>query len=260
VRRNHSHAALLAEIGGENGFNANMHPPITPAEILYPAEPSRNGLEPLFLRDLVLVPDYEAERVHVMHVQSRREVVPLDLGFQRHDLRPPLYQFVALLTPPCQSQLPLPATANGRPSRSRHRPRITIDTNLVVARESWLMPADAAPQWTQSEPLGKYMLRVAQWRAELGLPVRCFVRLRVPRKASKKAPPIRPARQRAGHLKPQYMDLECPIYVDLLRDILRMADGHNLHIEECYPDIGHGLTRRGEPHAGEIVLESYSTG
>jgi hypothetical protein len=84
----------------------------------------------------------------------------------------------------------------------RHSPRVTVD-RLVVARETWRLElAEVTFDAVKSER--RRYLAARAWRAELGLPERVFVKLDT-------------------ELKPFYVDLTSPAYVNLLGRALRTA-------------------------------------
>jgi hypothetical protein len=86
-------------------------------------------------------------------------------------------------------------------SGGRHTPRVAID-DLVVIREQWQF-APGELTFAVGKTIGERFLLARQWARSHGLPRYVFVRL-------------------PNELKPVYVDLESPIYVD---DLARMARG-----------------------------------
>ncbi|MFP8886681.1 lantibiotic dehydratase [Streptomyces mangrovi] len=81
-----------------------------------------------------------------------------------------------------------------------HSPRITVD-RLVVARETWRIPAGAADFAAEKDEARRFV-RARHWREETGLPRFVFV-----------ASPAEP--------RPFYVDFDSPVYVNVLAKALR---------------------------------------
>jgi len=109
----------------------------------------------------------------------------------------------------------------GRPlPPADHRPRVTLD-ELVVARERWRFGASELGFAAEKDPLGRF-LAVRRWARRRRLPRFSFYRV-------------------AGEVKPCYLDLDSPIYVNLFARLLRNAITAGLPeplvIEEMLPVI-----------------------
>lgn len=85
----------------------------------------------------------------------------------------------------------------------RHSARVTID-RMVVARETWRRTVGELAFRTLTDERQRY-LAVRRWRAELGLPERVFVKIDT-------------------EVKPIYVDLTSPVYVNILCTALRAGD------------------------------------
>jgi hypothetical protein len=85
---------------------------------------------------------------------------------------------------------------------SSHTPRVTID-RLVIQRESWLFAPDELPFAFSKDALERYM-GVRRWARTHELPRFIFVRTPV-------------------EMKPYYIDLDSPIYVEILTKAIRQA-------------------------------------
>lgn len=103
-----------------------------------------------------------------------------------------------------------------------HWPRITID-RLVVRRESWSFPA-AELSFAQEEEDSLRFAAARRWAGEAGLPRFCFV-------------------SHPGEMKPLYVDLESPLYVELMAKSVRRTareDGAaRVRVSEMLPDPEH---------------------
>jgi hypothetical protein len=87
-------------------------------------------------------------------------------------------------------------------SRGKHTPRVTID-RLVVCRESWSALASELTFAEVKDEAARY-LATRKWAASLGMPRFMFV------KAS-------------TEVKPFYLDLDSPVYVDIFAKVIRQA-------------------------------------
>ncbi|GAA2793535.1 hypothetical protein GCM10010441_18500 [Kitasatospora paracochleata] len=85
-----------------------------------------------------------------------------------------------------------------------HTPRVTVD-RLVVARETWRLPAAAAGFATEKDE-GRRFVRARRWREEHGLPRFVFV--------------VSPTESR-----PFYVDFDSPVYVNILAKAMRRLAG-----------------------------------
>jgi Lantibiotic dehydratase, N terminus len=123
----------------------------------------------------------------------------------------------------------------------RHSPRVTVD-RLVVARECWRRElAEVTFDGVRDER--RRYLAVRAWRAELGLPERVFVKPDT-------------------ELKPFYVDLTSPAYVNVLSKSLHTAraeaDGPaGLTVSEMLPAAEHAWVPdgAGRRYASELRLQ-----
>ncbi|MFH8336849.1 lantibiotic dehydratase [Streptomyces sp. AM6-12] len=83
---------------------------------------------------------------------------------------------------------------------AEHTPRVTLD-RLVVARETWRLPAAHAPFADEKDEARRFVA-ARRWRARLGLPRYVFV--------------VSPTESR-----PFYVDFDSPVYVTILAKALR---------------------------------------
>ena len=175
----------LAEICGDAGFNANLHPPLLPWEVSYPTGESGAAEQQIKTSDLYAETDPEdPHRLRLRRGSSGHEVVPVDLGFLNPRMRPPLFQMLSRFTPPASFSLHVPDSPEepeeAMPAEPvRYRPRVTYRGRLVLARRQWRIYPDAFPHRRAKETEAEYFLRLQCWREELGLPEEAFMRVRV---------------------------------------------------------------------------------
>ncbi|MET0399708.1 MAG: lantibiotic dehydratase [Longimicrobiaceae bacterium] len=194
---------LLAEVCGDAHFNANLHPPLLPWEISYPTGESGAAEEQLRTSTLVVEPAPDDPHAVVLrHAPSGRRVVPVDLGFLNPRMRPPLYQLLSRFTPPVVfgPQLPEslapPAAPVAEPGAAdgaapggadravaapvpavEHRPRISVEGRVILARRRWAVPGSLLPQRAAGEGAAEFFARADGWRREHGIPESCYLKI-----------------------------------------------------------------------------------
>lgn len=238
---------LLAEIGGDAHFNANLHPAIAPWEISYPTGESPPGGRQLLCADLEVHRDLaDPAALELRHVPDGRRVLPLDLGFLNPQMRPPLFQLLSTFMPARAYSLPIPETSAPRtgPGAAEqaavtYRPRIAIGDHLVVARRRWSVAAGATPIAHPNESDAEFFLRANAWRIEHGIPEHVFVRVR-PLPPPGQAPAVRTAAPDAGE-GPIEPGAEEDARVSLDADEPTMTEP-----DEDVPPVGAGAPPGGE--------------
>jgi len=191
---------ILAEIGGDAGFNANLHPPMVPFEIAYPTGDAPSVGSQLQCTDLYVTLDpLDETALALRHRPSGKRVYPLDLGFLSAMRRPPLYQLLIRFMPASSFSFALPevpfdpaskntnlreerpqdaAVSQTRKARVVYRPRLLIDNAVVVARRRWSVTPETFPSMLPGERDDAYFLRLTQWRRVNGVPTEVYVRIR----------------------------------------------------------------------------------
>ncbi|HMB52749.1 MAG TPA: lantibiotic dehydratase, partial [Thermoanaerobaculia bacterium] len=277
MRRNEQSPVLLAEIGADGDFNANLHPPLVPWEIGYPTAEPGAAERRLSVADLAVERDPGDRRALCLRRSGSGErVVPLDLGFMNPHLRPPLFQLLTWLAPAANFGLQMPESPDegleppvpgadddaGEP-RVAYRPRIVFDGRLVVARRRWKVPSELFPRREAAESDAAYFLRADRWRRSHGVPCEVFVSLRpivgVPQP---KTDEIEKRELRAHVHKPQYVDFANPLLVDLFGRLVEEDDPRRTSIllHERLPARRHlaaadGEAGRAEHHVTELVVQ-----
>ena len=129
----------------------------------------------------------------------------------------------------------------------RHAPRISLG-DLVVARERWRLPVSELDFPAIQEPADRF-LAARRWARRHGLPRFCFYR----------AP---------GETKPVFLDLDSPIYVDVLARLARARGqgspdgGGDLLISEMLPGIDQAWLsdHEGNRYTCELRVAALDTG
>jgi hypothetical protein len=248
---------VLAEIAGDAAFNANLRPPIRSCEIVYPTGDRVGCPEALEVGDLEVGLGEEGAGLRLYQRGTDRRVLPVDLGFLNPMARPPLYQLLRRFSPSSEAYLDLPLEPGPELSGNGpvlHRPRISFEGRVVLAREAWIVPASELPVRQREEEEAAFYLRVVAWSRRLELPERAYVKAvrrsdGGPRQGGRKEEEEKEEKAEnggearrggkgpsAGDLrKPQYMDLRSPLLVGLLRRYGRLGEGFALVFEECLP-------------------------
>ncbi|MEO1367402.1 MAG: lantibiotic dehydratase, partial [Acidobacteriota bacterium] len=274
---------VLAELGDDANFNANLHPQLLPAEISYPIGEGRGQGESISTADLVVVKDpVDPHGLALRHEATGKRVFPVDLGFLSLRLRPPLYRLLAALTPAPSFGLPAPEapkpradsqTLDGTPGVKR-RPRVYLGRHLVLHRRSWLVPASHFPHRITSESDAAYFERIERWRRQHEIPSEVYVRIHDP--VRRRTPPARhqeaeamddkeqaelanreekAASKRRGSMKPQYIDFHCPLLLDLFAHMAPPNQEFTLILEERLPADDALPTFENQAFATEVILQ-----
>jgi hypothetical protein len=174
--------AVLAELSGTFAASLNRRLPGVPYEIDYPAVSSdRPAEQRIAVGDLRVLHDPETDLVRLTSVRLDREVTPLHLGMMADILLPPAAHLLAQAfggTYYVHPSRPLLAGAADLavPPTVVHSPRVAVG-RVVVQRAKWIAPTPCVPVRAKGDGDADYLLRIAMWLHEHGVPTRCFVRM-----------------------------------------------------------------------------------
>jgi lantibiotic biosynthesis dehydratase-like protein len=107
-----------------------------------------------------------------------------------------------------------------------HTPRVAID-RLVVARETWRLPREAFAFLEVSDDAER-LIATRKWARGLDLPRLVFVKV-------------------AEEKKPFYIDLASPVYIDLMRRLVRKT-ARTVLVSEMLPVLGDSWLADGDGH------------
>ncbi len=225
---------VLAEIAGDQAFNANLRPPIRSTEISYPSGDRVGCDEAISVADLDVVPDQAGVRLDLVHRPSGRRVLPVDLCFMNPAARPPLYRLLRAFSPVSEAHLDIPwrSVEDAEPEDGvLQRPRIIFGKTVVIARHAWVVKLSALPRREEVGASG-YFRRLRRFRTHHDLPEQAYARaIEWPWREAKGD------RFGLGDLRrPQYIDFRSPLLVDLLEHYQSLGPDRALVFEECLPD------------------------
>lgn len=287
--------AYVAEICGDGNHNANLHPRLVEWELSYPGNEGETGGKVLDSTELVVRPDPDDDHALILlQSKSHQRIVPLDLGFLALDARPPLYQLLAAFAPPTTFGVSIPARPVPQPRGKSsggdsagvvadgaalstsdhseaviHRPRIVLGA-LVVSRRCWRVRGSHVPVPAAGESDFEYFRRVTSWRVLHKIPRQVYVRAATGRiEASvSRAPDFSDERQNTerplpldvwrsimNDRKPQFIDFESPLMVNLFGSMAKVPIDGDLVLIERYPSPESLPTVNGERHVTEQVIQ-----
>ncbi|MFI0264117.1 lantibiotic dehydratase [Streptomyces sp. NPDC017056] len=225
---------VLADTCRHYGSNVGLREPAVPDEIDYPgATGPRPAGRRIPLRDLEVRHDPGPDLLVLWSRTRDCQVRPVHPSLIAEFWLPPAMRLLiqafgdtpTLLIPGRRmfGDIP-PAAAHG----VLREPRITIGT-VTVSRRQWVFRTGDAPVRARGEADGRYLLRLASWLREHGVPDRCFVRA------------LDPSSLTGGNVwqlksrKPLYIDFANLLLVGLFERMLA-EEGNLLFLQEALPD------------------------
>ncbi|WP_329017345.1 lantibiotic dehydratase [Streptomyces sp. NBC_01601] len=197
--------AVFAELkGGYDATNLNLHPVVTPYEIVCPGETSfRPPHERILVEDLVVEHDAETDRLRLRSRRLGVEVIPVYLGFLLPMALPEVQQVLLNFSCTTMVQLDLWEGTGVQEGDSGVLPRVRLG-NVVLQRKSWRFAAGQLPQAVAGQPDDEWFLAWREWQRSAGLPRHVFASL-------------------GGEHKPQYVDFDSYACVRLLETAVRKS-------------------------------------
>ena len=244
---------VFAELtGGYDTTNLNLHPQVTPYELVCPGDvSSRPPGEQIPVADLVIAEDEESGRPVLRSRRLGVRVIPVYLGFLMPFALPEVQR--VLLTFSCNSMamVDLWGGVVGTPGDEviTRLPRIRLG-NVILQRQHWRVSPALLPARQDGMTDADRFLSWRRWRRENGLPERVFVSSAEPS-----------GEDRAGDVegapltKPQHIDFGSHFSLTLLDSVLRSAAG-GLVMTEMLPDLNQLWFRSGDDrYVTELTLE-----
>jgi hypothetical protein len=250
--------AVFAELkGGYDATNLNLHPAVTPYELICPGELStRPAEEQIPLSDLYIQDDVQQNTLRLYSKRLGKEVIPVYLGFLIPMLLPEIQQILLNFSSLSMCSLKLwdDVTIAERDDGMTFYPRLRYK-QAVLQRAMWQMPVSLLPQRESGQSDADYYLTVSRWRKEHGLPTRVFFSANVAAGASSAT---NGKEDKTIHSrKPLYVDFENYFSLALLEATTRkMPPEQPVALIEMLPgreDLW--LEQDGRSFVSEFVLE-----
>lgn len=192
-----------AEILGDASFNGNLHPPLLAAAIAYPTCDTQPPPRAIGADALDVVADADDENALLLiHRESGRRVIPVDVGFLVRESRAPFYQLLVQMGDDLDCMIEWPdeltlaeaasRSGDGAPqvetvtiagaiaSRISYRPRVLLGSGIVLARRRWRIPRASIPRRERGESGSDFFVRLSVWRVAEGLPDEGYVSIYEP--------------------------------------------------------------------------------
>ncbi len=229
--------AVFAELrGGYDATNLNLHPVVTPYELVCPGETSfRPEDEQIPVEDLVIEHDPGEDRLLLRSRRLGVEVIPVYLGFLLPMALPEVQQVLLNFSPTTMVQLDLWSGTGLAGEAAATLPRVTLG-NLVLQRRTWRVPAEELPEHATGADDAERLLTWRRWQRAHGLPRRVFVAL-------------------GGEHKPQYVDFDSQMCVNLLETAARGTTS-TVVFSEMLPGPGEQAVQGdGQSRVSELTVE-----
>lgn len=246
---------VVAEFRPVNGFNANVHPLLTPFEIDVSGRPETGqiALDALDVRH-----NAASDRIELVHRATGVQVNPLYLGFLIPYYLPsrlvPLTAMAGNGSIMFEPQVSADRSAGVDRGRIRSYPRVVWE-DLVVARRRWVVPSSQVPTPDPGESDADFYVRFNAWRLAAGLPDEVF--LHPP------APELEPGLVNdyfsayLSNRKPQYVATTGRLHCLHLKRLLVEQPGVDIVFEEALPAPGDALEVAGDRRTTELVVDFY---
>ncbi|MDG4810658.1 lantibiotic dehydratase [Micromonospora sp. WMMD1120] len=243
--------AVLAELkGGYDATNLNLHPAVTPYELVCPGEIShRPAAEQIDMDDLSVEHDSVGDRLLLRSRRLDAEVIPVYLGFLLPMALPEVQQvlltfaYLGMAQPDLWAGTTVPLPGRGIAGY----PRI-VHRDLVLQRRMWKLHPDHLPTRPPGQSDAQWFLTWQRWRRDNGLPRRVFATPEGARLAPEGGDAA--AGSRPDH-KPLYVDFDSHFSLHLLDTMARGA-GSRLVLTEMLPGRDEQVARGA---AGTYVTE-----
>ncbi|MFF4909206.1 lantibiotic dehydratase [Streptomyces sp. NPDC001260] len=246
---------LFAEFEAVARSAVNVRKPGVPLVVDYPGVRSVREADALLpLNDLYVRRD-EDGLLSLVSRRLGRRICPVHPGLGADRLLPPAARFMLEAFGESNTwfgaHTELRMTSDPRADDGvRHLPRLMVG-GVVLRRAMWMTRADRLPRRADVTTDAAWMLRVAGWLAEHGIPERCFVTVLDPAALGRSETGQRPS----NDTKPNYVDFASMLL--LLGLERRLAEPNAIvQISEMVPDPGHV---RGE-HVAEYIVELNEPG
>ncbi|MGW3094321.1 lantibiotic dehydratase [Streptomyces sp. NPDC001102] len=246
---------LFAEFEAVARSAVNVRKPGVPLVVDYPGVRSVREADALLPVNDLYVRRGDDGLLSLMSRRLDRRICPVHPGLGADRLLPPAARFMLEAFGESNTwfgaHTELRMTSDPRADNGvRHLPRLMVG-NVVLRRAMWMTRADRLPRRADVTTDAAWMLRMAGWLAEHGIPERCFVTVLDPATLGQGETGQGPS----NDIKPNYVDFASMLL--LLGLERRLAEPNAIvQISEMVPDPGHV---RGE-HVAEYIVELNEPG
>jgi hypothetical protein len=252
------------------GLNFNLHPRLTPYELVYPGSVARTATsDVLTLADVAVRADPAAGRLQLLSKRDGQRLDLVPLNFLYPAAAPMLYRFLCGFAPTRTYRGGLwdQVDRAGGAVVPTGRPRVSLG-DLILDRQSWRVPVGDLPDLDRLERQDTAALTAYdRWRRGRGIPCTAFFRIQ--------APPPAPGGERdvltetrrwalearsARLHKPHYIDAYNPFLVYILAKQARSCAAGTLVFHECLPAAEEYGDAGGAANAEEFFVEHQLPG
>ncbi len=227
--KNKKKSELWVENRDASFFNGNQHFSVLAHEIW--SAGSKNTVpnaQQISVAELKI--RYDAAKDALELKYKNKKVKVLDFGLEPPEHRSPMYQLLNCFGVTCPSITLIKKLQTRNSNLQTYQPRIYLETlqhRFILRRRTWWVEPNALPFLRNQEDEMVYFERVRAWKTELNLPNPVFITLS---DRNEVATP-----QSRDDYKPQYIDFESPLFVNLFGRLLKRVV-LQLKIEEMLPD------------------------
>ena len=251
--RNNRLKQIFAEINDDSFFNANIHPPLMPFEIkLLDGNIQVPQSQQILLKDIEIT--LINHQLKLVHKQTKKEIVPFDLGFLSLDGRSELFKLLSAFSEasfsPIHQVINVINNKVVNENSIRIFPRIIIEKEITIQRKTWIIPKNNIPK-SQQKHETEWILykRVLRWVKENDLPLEGFYTIN-PKELAKDKTQIR----NNDAYKPQYINFKNPILVQLFIRSCKKIET-SLKLVEMLPDRDNLLNWSNQKYVSEFLFQ-----
>ncbi|BCL12312.1 lantibiotic dehydratase [Micromonospora sagamiensis] len=243
-------APAVAELSGTFGVAMNLREPTAPWEIDYPFTNSdRPVAQRIPFGELVVRRNSQSGLRELGWPPLRVPILPAHTGLMADPLMPPAARFMFaafgqsfFLHP----QFPIVTVGEQRTEGVVRQPRIEVG-RLTLQRARWTVPASQIPVRQPGEHDADYLVRLARWLREKGIPSRSYIRT-----VTEDGP--WQTRVFDKGRKPMYVDVANPWLLSVLEHLCSSESG-SVTFEEALPDPLSPVGADGDPRVTEMIVE-----
>ncbi|PEU19232.1 MULTISPECIES: lantibiotic dehydratase [unclassified Bacillus (in: firmicutes)] len=242
-----NHKVKLVDLGGVFRSNLNLHSGYLPYQLVTSYNLYVPKEQQVHLSDICIVNNEQEKRIVFIDKRDGKELRFVHTGLMSWFLLPPFYRFLIQMTTEAQPMMSFVERFEEsldleRKMEIRHYPRIALK-QIVLERETWIIPIDKVPLRQKNELPYRYMIRLNEWRKNVGLPEACFYKIQPDEEnqpnfeqehSEMKLPELLTKWRKSQ--KPQYLDFKNPYSVLQCEKIISNGVS-SLVITEMLPEL-----------------------